>query len=492
MGDRAGSSPVIRTFISADVVSAEISVFLYSIIFSFRRNGTMTTSVENLEKNMVMITVTVEADKMSSAMKKAYEKIKNKVSVPGFRKGKVPMNMVEKMYGAEVFFQDAADILIDESYSQAIEESGVDVVSRPEVGVTQIEKDKDFIYTIKVAKRPEVKLGEYKGVAVTEEEIKVTADEVEEMIKQELDRDSRISTDETGKAVEVGDRAVIDFKGFVDGEAFAGGEGKDYALEIGSHSFIDTFEDQIVGHKVGDEFDVNVTFPEDYSAAELAGKPAKFEVKVNEIKVKEAPTLDDEYVSDHTDFETVDEYKADIEKKIKERKENQQRGAQEDEAISAIIEASEMDIPDAMIDLQVENMVEEFEQRLSYQGLSFAQYMQMSGQSIDKVKEQMKPDAITRIKSSLVLEEIAKVEKLEASDEDVQKEIQDMANMYGMDVSQIEGYITDAQKKQMARDVQIKKAVNFVVDNAKKSKAKKTTKRTTKKKAEEKAETTEE
>lgn len=445
----------------------------------------MTTKVENLEKNMVMITVTVDADQMTVAMKKAYEKIKNKVSVPGFRKGKVPMNMIEKMYGAEVFYQDAADIAIQDSYSQAIDESGVDVVSRPEVGVTQIEKGKEFIYTITVAKRPEVKLGTYKGVAVTDEEIKVTAEEIEEEVQKELDRNSRIVTDETGKAVEMGDRAVIDFKGFVEDKAFEGGEGKDYALEIGSHSFIDNFEDQIIGHKVGDEFDVNVTFPENYQAEELAGKPAVFKVKVNEIRMKEVPTLDDEYVSDHTDFETVDEYKADLEKRITTRKENQKRGNQEDEAIKAIIEASEMEIPEAMIELQLENMVEEFEQRISMQGLSFEQYMQFSGQNIDKIKEQMRPDAITRIQSSLVLEEIAKAEKLEASEEDIQDEIKNMAAMYGMDVSQIEGYITDSQKKQMARDVEIKKAVNFVVDNAKAGKAKKTTRKTTKKKAEE-------
>ena len=436
----------------------------------------MSVQVENLEKNMAKLTIEVSEDKLEEALQKAYLKQKNKISLPGFRKGKVPRNMIEKMYGPEIFFEDAANMLIQENYGAAVDESGADIVSRPSIDVTQIEKGKPFIFTAEVAVRPEVKLGKYMGVTVTKIDTTVTDEEVDEAVEKERDNNARTITIED-RAIENGDTAVIDFEGFVDGVPFEGGKGENHSLEIGSHSFIDTFEDQLIGKNTGDEVEVNVTFPEEYHAADLAGKPAMFKVKIHEIKAKELPELDDEFAQDVSEFDTLAEYKENLKKNIAERKEAEARRTKEDEAIRKIVEKSSMEIPDAMIDTQCENMInqfaqvesmiEEFAQRIAQQGLSFEQYMQFSGMTMDKMKDQVRPEAVSRIESSLVLEQIAKDENIEVSDADVDAEIDKMASMYGMEADKIKEYMGDAEKESMKKDLAIQKAVDLIMDNIK-------------------------
>lgn len=426
----------------------------------------MNVQVEDLGKNMVKLTVEVETETVDAAIKSAYNKQKNKIAIPGFRKGKVPQAMIEKMYGPDVFYEDAANIMLQTQYPAAVEQSGVDIVSRPTIDVTQIEKGKPFIFTAEVAKRPEVTLGKYNGVTVTKIDTSVTDEEVDAEIEQQRNINARTVTI-TDRPVKEGDTAVIDFEGFVDGVAFEGGKGENHPLEIGSHSFIDTFEDQLVGKNAGDEVEVNVTFPEQYQAEELAGKPAVFKVKINEIRAKELPELNDEFVQDVSEFDTMAEYREDTKKKLQERKENAAKGTKEDEAIQKIIDKSKMEIPEAMIDMQAENMIEEFAQRISAQGMSFDQYMQFSGMTIDKMKEQVRPEALQRIQSSLVLEQIAKEENIVASDEDVDAEVEKMASMYGMKAEDLKSYMGDSEKESMKRDIAVKKAVEFVMANVK-------------------------
>ncbi len=431
----------------------------------------MSVQVENLEKNMAKLTIEVSAEELEKALDAAYQKQKNSINVPGFRKGKVPRAMIEKMYGAGVFYEEAANILMQNSYPSAIEESGVDVVSRPTVDVIQIEKGKPFIYTAEVAVKPEVKLGKYEGVTVTKANIKVTAAEVKEALEAERNKNAR--TVSVKRAIKVGDTAVIDYEGFVDGVAFAGGKGENHSLEIGSHSFIDTFEDQLVGHKAGEEVEVNVTFPAEYHAAELAGQPALFKVTINDVTTKELPKLDDEFASDVSEFETLEEYKESLKKQLEEQKANEAKRAQEDEAIAAIVAASEMDIPEAMIQTQCEDMVNEFAQRIAQSGLSMEQYMQFSGQTVEGLMEQVRPEAETRIKTSLVLEAVVKAQNIEASDEDVEAEMEKMAGMYGMPLEQIKSFMDDNAKKSMKREIAITKAVEYIMANVKeKAKAK--------------------
>ena len=427
---------------------------------------TMNVQVEDLGKNMVKLTVEVEAEAVDAAIKAAYNRQKNKISIPGFRKGKVPQAMIEKMYGAEIFYEDAANELLQKNYPAAVDESGVDVVSQPTVDVTQIEKGKPFIFTAEVAKRPEVTLGKYNGVTVTKIDTSVSDEEVDTEIETQRNANARTIT-VTDRAVQEGDTAVIDFEGFVDGVAFEGGKGENHPLEIGSHSFIDTFEDQLVGKNTGDEVEVNVTFPEQYQAAELAGKPAVFKVKINEIRAKELPELNDEFVQDVSEFDTVAEYREDVKKKLQERKDNAAKGTKEDEAIQKIIDKSKMEIPEAMIDMQAQSMIDEFAQRIAAQGMSFDQYLQFSGMTIDKLKEQVRPEALQRIQSSLVLEQIAKEENIVASDEDVDAEIEKMASMYGMKAEDLKNYMGDSEKESMKRDIAVKKAVEFVMANVK-------------------------
>ena len=426
----------------------------------------MSVQVENLEKNMAKLTIEVAAEEVEKALQAAYMKEKGKISIPGFRKGKVPRQMIEKMYGPAVFYEDAANTLIQDNYPSAVDESGIDIVSRPTIDVVQIEKGKSFIFTAEVAVRPEVKLGKYLGVQVTKIDTSVSDDEVAAELEKEREKNARTVT-VTDRAVQNGDTAVIDFEGFVDGVAFEGGKGENHPLEIGSHSFIDTFEDQLIGKNAGDEVDVNVTFPEQYQAAELAGKPALFKVKIHEVKAKELPELNDEFAQDASEFDTLEEYKADLKKHLEEQKENDAKRTKEDEAIQKIIDKSSMDIPEAMLDTQCENMINEFAQRIAQSGLSMEQYMQFSGLTLDKLKEQVRPEAETRIKSSLVLEQIAKDENIEVTDDEINAEVEKMAAAYGMEADKLKEYMGDSEKESIARDLKVTKAVDLIMENVK-------------------------
>ena len=426
----------------------------------------MNVQVEDLGKNMVKLTVEVDADTVDAAIKSAYNKQKNKIAIPGFRKGKVPQVMIEKMYGPDVFYEDAVNIMLDTQYAAVVDQSGVDIVSRPTIEVTQIEKGQPFIFTAEVAKRPEVTLGKYNGVTVTRIDTSVKDEEIDAEIEQQRENNARTVT-VTDRAVQEGDTAVIDYEGFVDGVAFEGGKGENHALEIGSHTFIDTFEEQLVGKNTGDEVEVHVTFPEQYQAADLAGKPATFQVKILEIRAKELPELNDEFVQDVSEFDTMAEYREDTKKKLQESKENAAKGTKEDEAIQKIIDKSKMEIPDGMIDMQAENMIDEFAQRIAMQGMSFEQYMQFSGMTIDKLKEQVRPEALQRIQSSLVLEQIAKEENLVASDEELEAEIEKMASMYGMNAENLKSRMEESDRETIKRDIAVNKAVEFIMANVK-------------------------
>ena len=435
----------------------------------------MSVQVENLEHNMAKLTINVSAEELEKALDSAYKKHKGQISVPGFRKGKVPRAMIEKMYGAGVFYEDAANILMQQTYPAAIDESGVDIVSRPTVDVVQIEKGKEFIYTAEVAVRPEVTLGKYMGVTVTKIDTTVTDEEVDAELENQRNKNARTVT-VTDRPVAEGDTAVIDFEGFVDGVAFEGGKGENHPLEIGSHTFIDTFEDQLVGKNTGDEVEVNVTFPEKYQAEDLAGKPATFKVKINEIKTKELPELDDEFAQDAAGVDTLAEYKEELKKNLTEKKETEAKKTKEDEAIKKIIDKSKMDIPEAMISTQCETMVEEFAQRIAQSGLTMEQYLQFSGMTVDQLKEQVRPEALTRIQSSLVLEQIAKDENIEVTDADVDAEVEKMAKAYGMEPDKLKEYMGDAEKESMKKDIAITKAVDLIMDNIKeRAKAKRKT-----------------
>ena len=423
----------------------------------------MSVQVEKLEKNMVKLTVEVGADKVADAIKRVYNKQKNQINVQGFRKGKAPLAMVEKLYGPEIFYEDAANMLMQENYPAAVDESGLDIVSRPTITDVQIEKGKPFVFTAEAAVRPEVTLGQYKGVEVAKVDATVTDEDVDAEINKEAEKNSREVVVE--RAAEMGDITTIDFEGFVDGVAFEGGKGQDYRLELGSGSFIPGFEEQIVGKSAGDEFDINVTFPEDY-AEDLAAKDAVFKIVLHEVKVKEMPEIDDEFAADVSDFETLEEYKADVRAKLTEQKERRAKNAKTDEAIDIIAASSEMEIPDAMIDFQCEQMIDEFAQRIAGQGLSIQQYYEFSGSDEDKLKEQVRPDAISRIKASLVLDAIVKAEGLEATDEDVDAEIEKMAAQYGMEADKLKEYVGEEEKASMKKDLAIQKAADFIADNA--------------------------
>ena len=426
----------------------------------------MSLQVEKLEKNMAKLTIEVSAEEVEKAIEKAYQKQKSRISVPGFRKGKVPRKMVEKMYGVGVFYEDAVNDMIPTAYEAAVKESELEIVSQPKIDVVQIEAGKEFIFTAEVAVKPEVELGEYKGVEVPKSDVSVSDEEVMAEIDKEREQNSRIITVDD-RAVEDGDMTVIDFEGFVDGVAFEGGKGTDYPLTIGSHSFIDTFEEQLIGKNIGEEVDVNVTFPEEYHAEELKGKPALFKVTVKEIKKKELPELDNDFVEDVSEFSTVDEYKASIKTKIEEKKADEAKSAKEEATIEKIIEGAKMEIPDAMVDSQVRQMAEDFARRISAQGLTIDQYFQYTGLTSDKLLEQMRPQALKRIQSRLVLEAVVDKENFEVTDEDVNNEINDMASAYQMEADKLKDLLTDADKENMKRDIQVKKAVEFVTENAK-------------------------
>ena len=392
----------------------------------------MSFKVEQLEeKNMVKLVIEATAEEFEAGLNTAYNKSKSKINVPGFRKGKAPRKIIEQLYGQEVFFEDAANAIIPDAYAKACIESELDIVSQPKISVTQLEKGKPFVFEAEVAVRPEVELGNYKGVEVSKVDTEATDADVEEEIKKVAEQNSRTITVED-RDVKDGDMTVIDFEGFIDGEAFEGGKGENYPLTIGSHSFIDNFEDQIIGMNIGDEKEINVTFPEDYHAEELKGKPATFKVSVKEIKEKQLPDIDDDFAQDVSDFDTLDEYKADLKKKIAERKEAEAKKQKETEAIEKIVADSKMDIPQAMIDTQVTRMAEDFAQRLQQQGLSLEMYFKYTGLTAEKILDDMKPEAVKRIQNSLVLEAVAKAENIQISDDEFNAELSKMAEMYKM------------------------------------------------------------
>ncbi len=437
----------------------------------------MSLQLEKLENNMAKLTIEVPAEELESAIEKAYQKNKSKISVPGFRKGKVPRKMIEQMYGKEVFYEDAANYLIPDAYENAVKECEEEIVSSPKIEVTQIEAGKPFVFTAEVALKPEVKLGKYKGVKVEKVETEVTEEEVNAAIDKERESNARTISVED-RAVKDGDMTVIDFEGFVDGVAFEGGKGENYPLTIGSGAFIPGFEEQLVGAELNKETEVNVTFPEDYHAEDLKGKAAVFKCTVKEIKEKELPELDDEFASEVSEFDTLAEYKEDMKKKLAEKKEAEAKSKKEDAVIEAIIEDSEMDIPEAMLETQQRQMVDDFAQRLQMQGLSLEQYFQFTGLNVQMMLEQVKPQAEKRIKSRLVLEAVAEAEKFEITEEDLEKEFARMGDIYQMDAEKVKELLDEYQTEQIKKDLAIQKAVEFVVENAKEGKAaaKKTTK----------------
>lgn len=432
----------------------------------------MSLQVEKLEHNMAKLTIEASAGDLEKALQAAYLKNKKKINVPGFRKGKVPRQMVEKLYGPEIFYEDAANELITETYEKEVEASDLEIVSRPEnVDVVQIEKGKPFIFTVEAALKPPVELGKYKGVKVDQADIEVTDEDVLKEIDKERERNARTISVED-RPVKDGDMTVIDFEGFVDDVAFEGGKSENYPLTIGSNTFIPGFEDQLIGAEIGKEVTVNVTFPEEYQAKELAGKPAKFICTVKEIKEKELPDLDDEFAGEVSEFETLDEYKEDVKKKLVERKTNEAKREKEDKVIEAIVEDSKMDIPDAMIETEAYQMVRNYAGRLQQQGLSLEQYFQFTGLDRDKMIEQMKPQAEKSIRARLVLEAVVEAENLEASEEEFEKEMQTMSEVYQMDVEKMKEMLGKREEKQIRQDIAVQKAVEFVRENAKESKAK--------------------
>ena len=425
----------------------------------------MSVTVEKLEKNMAKLTIEVSADELEKAIQAAYLKQKNRINIPGFRKGKAPRAMIEKMYGAGIFYEDAANALIPNAYSEALAECEETIVSQPSIDVVQLEKGKPFIFTAEVALKPEVTLGEYKGLEVPKSELEVTEEEIAGELRKEQESNSR-TIDVDDRAVADGDKVTLDFEGFVDGEAFEGGKGTDYPLTIGSGAFIPGFEEQLVGVEIGKETEVNVTFPENYQAENLAGKPAVFKCTVKKIEVKELPELDDDFAKDVSEFDTLEEYKADIKKNLEEKKADAAKRAKEDAAVDAAIEKASMEIPDAMIDTQVSNMIEDFARRIQSQGLTMEQYLQFTGMTPAALQEQMKPQALKRIQSRLVLEKIAEVENIQISDEKLDEEIAQMAEMYKMEVEKLKEVLGDAEKEQMKKDLAVQEAVTLIAEAA--------------------------
>jgi trigger factor len=426
----------------------------------------MSVQVEKLEKNMAKLTIEVSAEEFEAALEKAYRKNKNKITLPGFRKGKAPRKMIEKMYGAGFFYEEAANIIIPDAYSKAAEECEEEIVSQPQINVTQIESGKSFIFTAEVAVKPEVTLGEYKGLEVEKSEVAVSEEEVDKAVDKERESNSRM-IDIDDRAVENGDMIKLNFEGFIDGVAFEGGKGEDYPLTIGSGSFIPGFEEQLVGAKIGEDVEVNVTFPENYQAEALKGKAAVFKCKVNEIKVKELPEADDEFAKDVSEFDTIAEYRDDIRAKLLEKKEQNAKRAKQNKVVEKAVANATMEIPDAMVDEQVRRMADEFSRRMQSQGITMEQYMQFTGMTADKMLEQWRPEALKRIQNSLVLEAIAKAEEIQISDERLDEEFEKMAAQYKMEVSKVKELMGDAGKEQMKDDLAIQAAVDLITDAAK-------------------------
>ena len=425
----------------------------------------MSLQVEKLEKNMAKLTIEVSAEEFEKAIEKAYHKQKGQINIQGFRKGKAPRAVIEKMYGAGIFYEEAANMIIPEAYEKAYDECDLEIVSSPEIDVVQIEKGKSFIFTAEVALKPEVTLGEYKGVQVEKKNVEVTEEELNAELDRVREQNSRTIIVEDREA-QNGDMTVIDFEGFVDGVAFEGGKGTDYPLTLGSHSFIDTFEDQLVGKNIGEEVEVNVTFPTEYHAADLAGKPAMFKVTIKEIKVKELPELDDDFAQDVSEFETAAEYKEDVRKNLLARKEAAAKREKEEAVVAKVVENATMEVPEPMVTAEVRRMADEFAQRIQAQGLSLQQYFQFTGLNANKFMEDLKPQALNRIQSRLVLEAVVKAENIVASEEDIEKEIADMAAMYQMEADKLKELLGANEREQIALDMAVQKAVDLVVGAA--------------------------
>lgn len=425
----------------------------------------MSVKVEKLEKNMAKLTMEVPAEELEKAIQGAYLKQKNRINIPGFRRGKAPRAMIEKMYGAGIFYEDAANALIPEAYSKAVDECGETIVSRPSISIEQLEKGKPFIFTAEVALKPEVVLGDYKGLEVPKSDLEVTEEEIAGELKREQENNSR-SIDVDDRAVMDGDKVTLDFEGSVDGEAFEGGKGTDYPLTIGSGAFIPGFEEQLVGAEIGQEKEVNVTFPENYQAKELAGKAAVFKCTVKKIEMKELPELNDDFAKDVSEFDTLEEYKADIKKNLEEKKADAAKRSREDAAVEKAIENASMEIPDAMLETQVDQMLDDFARRIQAQGLSMEQYMQFTGATQDAMREQMKPQAMKRIQTRLVLEKIAEAENIQISDARLDEEIAKMAEMYKMEADKLKEMMGDYEKDQMKKDLAVQEAVTLISDAA--------------------------
>ena len=424
----------------------------------------MSVQVERLENSTVKLTIEVPAEEVESALQDSYNKQKKSISIPGFRKGKVPRQIVEKMYGPEIFYNDAIDAMMPPAYAEAAKECGEDIMSRPTIDVIQIEKGKPFIFTAEVAVRPEVKLGDYKGIEVTQVDTSVSDEEIDEAIERERERNGRDVTVED-RAIEDGDTAVIDYEGFCDGEAFDGGQADNYSLKIGSGSFIPGFEEQLIGKNAGEDVDVNVTFPEEYHAPELAGKDATFKVKIHEIKTRELPELDDEFAQDVSEFDTFEEYKVSVKERLEKTKADSAKSAQMNEALDQVTAAAKIEIPDAILETRADDMINQFAQQLAQQGLSMDQYMQYSGQTREQLRESVLPDAETRVRSELVLDEIAKVENIEITEADIQEEIEKMAEMYNIEVDKLKEFIVGDEEENMKLELASRKAMDLIYDN---------------------------
>ncbi len=425
----------------------------------------MSYTVENLEKSMAKLIITVSAEDFEKGMVHSYRKNAKRIDIQGFRRGKAPRKMIEKMYGPEIFYEDAANFVIPDAYDEAAAECGLDIVSRPEIDVVDIEEGKEFVFSALVAVKPEVKLGDYKGIEVEKQEVKIMAADVNAELERVREQNSRmITVDDRG--IKKDDTAVIDYEGFVDGEPFQGGKGEDHSLVIGSHTFIDTFEDQLIGRKTGEDVEVNVTFPEDYHAQELKGKAALFKVKIKGIKKKELPKLDDEFASEVSEFETLKEYKASVKKSLTERKKEEVKRHKEEIVVESVVENAEMEIPAPMLDEYVQQMIQEFAGRIQQQGIGLEQYMQMTGLTPDALMMQMKPEAEKRIRTRLTLEAVVAAENIEATEEDVEKELESIAEMYHMDLDKLKETLGDEEREQINMDMAVQKAVDFLVEQS--------------------------
>ena len=426
----------------------------------------MSLSVEKLEGSMAKLTIEVPAEEFDKAMTAAYHKQKNKIAIQGFRKGKVPQAIIEKMYGPEIFYDDAANSLINEYYPKEVENCDEVIVSNPEIDVEQIGKGQSFIFTALVALKPEIKVGQYKDVEIEKIPVEVTEDEVmAEILKAQKENSRTVPVED--RAAQLEDEVLINFDGYMDGVAFEGGKGENYKLTLGSHSFIDTFEDQIVGKKIGESFDVNVTFPEEYHAADLAGKPAVFKVDLLGISAIELPELDDDFASEVSSYDTFDEYKEDVKKVLEVKKEKAVKSEKQAKILEKISETSEIELPEPMVEYSQEKMFDEFSQSLMYQGLQMEQYLKLTKTTKAEMLERIKPDAIARIKSSLILEEIAKLENITATDEEYEEQLNNMATSYQMDVEKIKEIIGEKDADSIKKDICSRKALDFIVENCK-------------------------